>query len=49
MMIVSKKLSLQTRGNGDTHDITDAVARTVRESGLQPGTVTLFCPSSTRG
>ena len=48
-MVISKKLSLQTRGNGDTHDITDAVARTVRECGFQSGTVTLFCPSSTSG
>lgn len=48
-MVISKKLSLQTRGNGDTHDITDAVARAVRESGLTSGTVTLFCPSSTSG
>jgi secondary thiamine-phosphate synthase enzyme len=47
--IVSKRLTLQTRGNGDTHDITDAVARAVRESGLTSGTVTLFCPSSTSG
>ncbi len=48
-MVVSKKLSLQTRGNGDTHDITGAVERAVRESGLASGTVTLFCPSSTTG
>jgi secondary thiamine-phosphate synthase enzyme len=48
-VIISKKLSLQTRGNGDTHDITDAVTRAVRESGLNSGTVTLFCPSSTSG
>ncbi len=48
-MVVSKKLSLQTRGNGDTHDITSAVERAVRESGLASGTVTLFCPSSTTG
>ena len=48
-MVVSKKLSLQTRGNADTHDITDAVARTVRETGVKSGTVTLFCPSSTSG
>jgi thiamine phosphate synthase YjbQ (UPF0047 family) len=47
-MVVSKKLELQTRGNGDTHDITDAVARTVREAG-KSGTVTLFCPISTSG
>ena len=48
-MVVSKKLALQTRGNGDTHDITDAVAQAVRESNLKSGTVTLFCPSSTSG
>jgi len=47
--VVSKKLEFQTRGNGDTHDITDAVARAVRESGLISGVVTLFCPSSTSG
>ena len=46
-MVVSKKLALQTRGNGDTHDITDAVAQAVRESNLKSGAVTLFCPSST--
>jgi secondary thiamine-phosphate synthase enzyme len=48
-MVISKKLSLQTRGNGDTHDITGTVAQTVRESGLKSGTVTLFCSSSTSG
>jgi secondary thiamine-phosphate synthase enzyme len=48
-MVISKKFSLQTRGNGDTHDITGTVAQTVRESGLKSGTVTLFCPSSTSG
>jgi len=48
-MVISKKLSLQTRGNGDTHDITDAVARAVRESGLASGAAMLFCPSSTSG
>ncbi len=48
-MIISKRLSLQTRGNGDTHDITAEVAQTVRESGLKSGAVTLFCPSSTSG
>ena len=48
-MVISKKLSLQTRGNGDTHDITDAVAQVVRESSLKAGAVTLFCPSSTSG
>jgi len=48
-MVISIKLSLQTRGNADTQDITDAVARAVGQSGLKSGTVTLFCPGSTSG
>jgi secondary thiamine-phosphate synthase enzyme len=48
-MVVTKKLSLQTRGNADTHDITGAVAKAVAESGIRSGTVTLFCPGSTSG
>jgi len=48
-MVISKKFAIQTRGNCDTHDITDEVAQAVRESGLKAGTVTLFCPSSTSG
>lgn len=48
-MVVSRKLSLETRGNADTHDITDAVAGAVAESRLRAGTVTLFCPGSTSG
>ncbi len=47
--VVTRKLSLKTRGNGDTHDITGAVQQFVSESGLGSGTVTLFCPSSTSG
>ena len=46
-MVVSKKLSLQTRGNGDTQDITAAVAQAVIDSGVRSGVVTLFCPGST--
>lgn len=47
MMVVTKKVSLQTRGNGDTQDITREVARAVGESGVRSGVVTLFCPGST--
>jgi secondary thiamine-phosphate synthase enzyme len=47
MTIATKAIELQTRGNGDTHDITQAVSTAVRESGLHDGTVTIFCPSST--
>ncbi len=46
-MVITTKLSLQTRGNGDASDITGAVSKAVAESGLKSGVVTLFCPGST--
>ncbi len=46
-MVVTKRIHLETRGNGDTQDITQAVARAVGESGAKSGVVTLFCPGST--
>jgi secondary thiamine-phosphate synthase enzyme len=46
-MVSTKRISLQTRGNGDTQDITREVARAVGESGVASGVVTLFCPGST--
>ena len=46
-MIVSKKLTLNTNGNGDTLDITPGVERAVRESKLSSGVVTLFVIGST--
>ncbi len=48
-MVKTTTISLNTRGNADTHDITDMVAGAVRQSGLRNGTVTIFCPSSTSG
>lgn len=46
-MVTTKRITLETRGHGDIHDITRQVAGAVRESGLQAGTVTIFSPSST--
>lgn len=46
-MVISKKLSLQTNGNGDTHDLTGAVERAIGESGARSGVVTLFVVGST--
>jgi secondary thiamine-phosphate synthase enzyme len=46
-MVVTTTIGMTTRGNGDTQDITDAVARAVAESGVISGVVTLFCPGST--
>ena len=48
-MVITSKITLKTRGNADTHDITDAVARALDESGMMAGTVTIFCPGSTSG
>ena len=48
-MVVSQHLALQTRGQGDTRDLTDAVQRAVDESGLRDGVVTLFVIGSTAG
>jgi secondary thiamine-phosphate synthase enzyme len=47
MAVKTNSISLSTRGDGDIHDITDEIARQVSQSGLQNGTVTVFCPSST--
>ena len=47
MPVRTLTLKLTTRGDADTIDITDAVARSVRDSGLASGIVTVFCPSST--
>jgi secondary thiamine-phosphate synthase enzyme len=48
-MVISHELSLQTRGHTDIVDITDQVAQVVRDSGLQAGIITVFCPGSTGG
>jgi len=47
MPVKTFSLSLNTRGDADIHDITDTIARQVAKSGLNDGTVTVFCPSST--
>ena len=46
-MIVSKQLTTQTRGNGDTIDITPGVERAIAESNTTNGVVTLFVVGST--
>jgi secondary thiamine-phosphate synthase enzyme len=47
MTVKSSRITLNTRGEGDTHDITARAAGAVRESDLTAGTVTLFVPGST--
>ncbi len=48
-MVISEKVSLSTKGNGDIVDITPQVAEKVAQSGLEGGTVTLFISGSTAG
>jgi thiamine phosphate synthase YjbQ (UPF0047 family) len=47
MPVKTFSLQLQTRGDGDIRDITDAVAQQVLASELRNGTVTIFTPSAT--
>jgi secondary thiamine-phosphate synthase enzyme len=46
-MIISKRLTVNTNGNGDTLDITPGVTRAIKESKLSSGVVTLFIIGST--
>jgi secondary thiamine-phosphate synthase enzyme len=48
-MVVSQQLTIQTQGDGDTLDLTPAVERAVRDSGLREGAVILFVIGSTAG
>lgn len=47
MKVVTKTLSIHSRGEGDILDITKEVRRAVSETGLKSGTVTIFVPGST--
>jgi len=46
-MIKTMAIHLNTQGNADIHDITEAVQDLVQQSELQNGIVTIFCQSST--
>jgi secondary thiamine-phosphate synthase enzyme len=45
----TSRISVRTKGRGDTLDITARAAREVSESGLVTGVLTLFVPGSTAG
>jgi secondary thiamine-phosphate synthase enzyme len=47
MSVKTLSIQLNTRGNADMIDITEQVAKKVKEAGLDNGIVTIFCPSST--
>lgn len=48
-MVVTEELHLHTQGHCDIQDITSQVTAKVRDSGMQAGIVTIFCPGSTGG
>ncbi len=48
-MVVTKKISLQTKGNCDIIDITPQVEQQVAEADINNGTATLFVNGSTAG
>ena len=48
-MVVTKQISLQTKGECDIVDITPQVEQQVAEAGINSGTVTVFITGSTAG
>ncbi|HEU5257219.1 MAG TPA: secondary thiamine-phosphate synthase enzyme YjbQ [Vicinamibacterales bacterium] len=48
-MVRTHTLEISTKGQGDTHDVTSAVARAVAESDIRAGIVTVFVVGSTAG
>jgi secondary thiamine-phosphate synthase enzyme len=48
-MVRTHTLEISTKGQGDTHDVTGAVARAVAESDIRAGIVTVFVVGSTAG
>ena len=49
MTVATKDITIQTRGNCDTIDITPQVVKNVEEAQVNNGIVTLFIPGSTSG
>ena len=48
-MVVTEKINIKTKGEGDVIDITPEVERLVSQSGIESGTVTVFISGSTAG
>ena len=46
-MVKTHRHAVVTRGQGDAHDLTPAVAAAVRDSGIRSGVVTVFVVGST--
>lgn len=48
-MVLTKVHEISTSGQGDAHDLTSTVARTLAKSGIRHGIVTIFVVGSTAG
>lgn len=48
-MVITERISLSTKGDGDMRDITPQVEEKLTRSGAQNGTVTVFVTGSTAG
>jgi len=48
-MVITKKISLQTKGDGDIIDITPQVEQQVAEAAITNGIITVFATGSTAG
>jgi secondary thiamine-phosphate synthase enzyme len=48
-MVKTQRHEVSTKGQGDAHDVTRAVARAISESGIRSGVVTVFVVGSTAG
>jgi secondary thiamine-phosphate synthase enzyme len=48
-MIETHTTAVSTKGQGDAHDLTDAVGRAVAQSSVRTGIVTVFVAGSTAG
>ncbi len=48
-MVITRKISLQTKGNCDIIDITQQVEQELAGAGINDGTVTIFVAGSTAG
>src|SRR5262245_11846560 len=48
-MVATHRHEISTKGQGDAHDVTGAVARAVAESNIRAGIVTVFVVGSTAG
>ncbi|MEM2106325.1 MAG: secondary thiamine-phosphate synthase enzyme YjbQ [Candidatus Bathyarchaeia archaeon] len=47
MVVVTRRISVETKGEVDMIDLTDSVENAVGDSGLRNGIVTVFIPGST--